>query len=278
MTSPERAKDVRLWIGRRVPALLALALPCLAGLAYLAIFDAPPRYLIINSAALAAGLFWIGVGRLPENLRIRRAITLALISLLAIPLATGPDIHGIARWVPLGNFQLHAGMIAIPSLACLVARDRDYAPPAMLAAILLSLIQPDAASAFALTGAAVGLYFAWSDWKPGIVAVVGFFAALFAHVRGVIPPQPFVERVLAELAMSSPLVALSVLATLIASFLLMLRVVDNAPPGRYAVAGTLAGFSLAGMISSYPSILIGYGASPIIGFALALGMTRQARH
>ncbi|MFN2100326.1 hypothetical protein [Altererythrobacter sp. MF3-039] len=277
MTSPKWAKVVRLWIGPRLSALLALALPCLASLAYLAIFDAPPSYLVINSAALAGGLFWIGVGRIPESLPVRRAITVALIALLAVPLVTGPDIHGISRWIPLGGLHLHAGMIAIPSLACLAARDRDYAPPIILTAILMCLVQPDAASAFALTGAAVGLYLAWSEWKPGLVAIIGFFAALFAHVRGVIPPEPFVERVLAELAMTSPLVALTMLATMIASFLLMLRVIDQGAPERYALAGTLAGFSLAGMISSYPSILIGYGASPIIGFALALGMARRER-
>ena len=41
---------------------------------------------------------------------------------------------------------------------------------------------------------------------------------------------------------------------------------------RHALAGSLFGFSLAAIVSNYPSVLIGYGAAPIIGYGLALAL------
>ena len=41
---------------------------------------------------------------------------------------------------------------------------------------------------------------------------------------------------------------------------------------RHALAGPLFGFSLAATVSNYPSVLIGYGAAPIIGYGLALAL------
>lgn len=45
---------------------------------------------------------------------------------------------------------------------------------------------------------------------------------------------------------------------------------------RHALAGTLFGFSLAAVLSNYPSALIGYGAAPIVGFAIALSQIERA--
>lgn len=274
MVSPGRDEAARDRIGSRAPSFAALALPCLAGLAYLAGFGAPSTYLATNAGALALGLLAIAIGWRLDDLRARRVLSLVLLVVLAAPLLTGPQLNGIARWIPLGAFQLHSGALAIPLLACLAARDRDLAPPLLLAAVFLTLLQPDAASAFALTGAAIGLYFAWWDWKPGLVAVIAFLAALIAGVEGRLPPQPFVEEVLSGLVIEGPLIGLALLLSLIASLLLILRCVDHDPPSRFALAGVFGGFCITGLMAGYPNILIGYGAAPIIGFALALALKR----
>ena len=256
----------------RVIAVLALAIPVLAGLAYLFAFEAPASYLAVNGGALAAAVVWIALApRLPGT-RARRLLILAAVALLFVPLATGPSLNGIARWLPLGPFQLHAGMLAVPLLAVLAAEEDAHAPAILSAALLAALLQPDMATGAALMLAAVALYDATRDWRHGLVAIVAFAASLVAAMRGELPAQPFVERVLFQLALNDPLVALGLLAALVASFFLIVGALPGRETSRKALAGTLFGFSFAGLVSNYPSALIGYGAAPILGFGLALGL------
>lgn len=265
-----RGASVSAWFWRRAAAMLAIALPCLSGLAYLTAFDAPRPYVAVNAAALALALGWIGFGSLPSNQTARRIVSILLIALMAMPLIAGPAINGVTRWISIGGVSLHMGMVAIPLLACLAARDRDYATPILLSGIFITLVQPDAASAFALMLASVGLYFAWKDWKIGVVSIAGFAVGVLASLRGELPPQPFVERFLADLVLTEPALALGLALSLFASFFLMLWTLPRGDAERYALAGTLAGFSIAALLSNYPHILIGYGAAPILGYGLAL--------
>jgi cell division protein FtsW (lipid II flippase) len=255
---------------------LALAVPTLAGLAYLIAFGAPAIFILTNAAALCIGLIWIVLGRLPAGVRGQRCLAIALLVFMALPLIIGPEISGVSRWIPLGGFALHTGAIAIPLLTCLAAADREYAMPILLSALFLALVQPDAAIAFAVMGASIGIYFTWQDWKPGLAAILAFGVGVIATLRGELPAQPFVERILVELAQIAPLAALALALSLLASFVLMLRAPPANQPAHYAMAGTLGGFTLAALLSNYPNVLIGYGASPIIGYALALNWCRNA--
>lgn len=256
--------------GARLPASLALAIPVLAGLVYLWFFEAPGDFVKINGASLLLGLLAIAFLPTLESLRVRRVATAVLLAVLFLPLATGPHLGGIARWLPLGPLSLHAGMLAGPLLVVLAARDEHYAPPILLGAILAASFQPDAGTGFLLTFAAIGLYNATRDWKIGVVAGTAFFASLVMVVRGELPAQPFVERVLVETAMVQPLAALGLLAALLASFFIMLHAIAARTPVRHALAGSLFGLTVASVLSNYPSALIGYGAAPILGYALAL--------
>ena len=58
--------------GERFPALLAIALPVLAGLAYMASGGAPQYYLIVNGGALvlAALILLIGLPQLEQRGRL----------------------------------------------------------------------------------------------------------------------------------------------------------------------------------------------------------------
>lgn len=254
----------------RALAILALGIPVLAGLAYLLAYGAPPRYPAINGAALAIAALWIVVT--PAFGRAVRRLTLgAALLLLFLPLVTGPWLGDVARWVPLGPFQLHAGMIAIPVIAVLAGQERDHAPALLSVALLAALLQPDLASCAALTLAAFGLYDATKDWRYGGFAIVAFVASLVAAVRGELPAQPYVERVIFLLARTDPLAALGLVAALVASFYLVIGTLPGTAASRKALAGCLFGFSFAGLVSNYPSALIGYGAAPILGFGLALG-------
>ncbi|WFL76685.1 hypothetical protein P7228_11840 [Altererythrobacter arenosus] len=259
----------------RITAVAALAVPVLAGIAYLWFYGAPASYPVINAVALAIGMAAILLPPLAIGSRARRTIIVVLLLLLFVPLATGPHLNGIARWLPLGPFQLHAGTLVLPSLAVLAARETDYAPPILLAALLAAFAQPDAATGFAVMFTAVGLYNATRDWRLVPVAGVAFLATLIAGFRGELPAQPFVERLLMRLALEAPLIALALLAALLAGFFMTAHSLSAPKAERHALAGALFGFSLAALLSNYPSVLIGYGAAPIIGFGAALALARQ---
>ncbi|MEZ5744471.1 MAG: hypothetical protein R3D89_12310 [Sphingomonadaceae bacterium] len=255
-------------------AIAALAVPVLGGIAGLAALGAPTSYLITNLAALVLAGVWVALGRAPASLKAQRILTVALLALLFAPLLTGPEQQGIARWLPLGPFTLHAGMLAFPSLAVLAARDPDYAAPILLTALLAAFLQPDAATGFAVVFAAVGLHDVSKDWKFGLVAIVGFVAAILMALRGLLPAVPFVERVLIYAARDSFSVALGMALALAIGFTLLIFRAPLPRAERYALAGALFGFIVMALISHYPTPLVGYGAAPILGFGLALGLRR----
>ena len=145
---------------KRLIGLTALTVPVLSGIIYLRFHGAPSAYVVINSVAF--GLAAIAVLGLPviEQSRARRIFTVTLVALLFLPLLTGPHINGIARWLPLGPFTLHSGALILPALVVLAARDEDFAPPILLAALLAASLQPAALQPTAPSGF---MYF----WPPG---------------------------------------------------------------------------------------------------------------
>ncbi len=241
----------------------------MAGLAWMATQGAPAAYLTINGGALLlAGA--IIFGRLPPFDRRARLIAGAvLLILLALPLLTGPSINGITRWIPLGPFILHAGMLTIPSLLLLAAHEEKLGLPLILAALLVALAQPDFANAFALTGGAIGIYQVRSDWRVGLVVIAGFLIAIAAALQGELPAAPFVERIIIAALHDAPAMAALLALSLGGAVLLMLFDTGLPRIARYPIGMTLVGFVLASMISNYPTPLAGFGAAAIIGYALA---------
>lgn len=263
----------------RLPAILALALPVLAGAAWMATSGAPSHYWLTNLGALVLAAAWIVTGRGPHTVLTRHLLLAVLLLLLLAPLVLGPDLRSIAgtgvrRWIPIGQLSLHAGMVAIPPLVMLAARDRTLAAPILLAGLFAVFLQPDSASGFAITFAAIGLHHVTRDWKVGVVAIIGFLVAIAMSLSGELPPQPFVERVLIDAARQSPVLALMLAAALGASFLLLAFAAPFERATRLALAGAFFGFVIMAMMSHYPMPLVGYGAAPILGFGLALGLHR----
>ena len=261
----------------RVPALLAIAVPVGAGTAWMAAAGAPGRYALVNAGALMLAALWIALGRGPKLAVVPAAL---LLILMALPLATGPYVSSVtqdavARWVPLGPVTLHAGMVAIPPLVVLAARERRLGWAMLAAAVAIALFQPDAASGFALTFAAVGLHHVTRDWRVAMVAIAGFVASLVMSVAGKVAPQPFVERVIVDALGDGIGWALLLAASLGASFLLIVFAAPLERAERMTLAGCLFGFVIMALMSTYPTPLVGYGAAPILGFGLALGLVRR---
>ena len=250
--------------------LFALLIPASAGLAYLGLFGAPLTYVAVNAGALVIALAWIAFGQQPSDKLTSRSVAVGLMVVLALPLIFGPEVDGVARWISMGGLNLHTGMVVIPLLVGICAQDTLLGPYLILAALLISFAQPDSASTFALSLAALGIWAAKRDGRSAIVAALGMFASIGASFNGNLAPQDFVEGILASAWIGSPGLAIILCLSLLVSLGLILFAPEAAKETRYSLAGALAGFTLAAMAGNYPFPLIGYGAASIIGFGLAL--------
>ncbi len=107
-----------------------------------------------------------------------------------------------------------------------------------------------------------------------MLAAAGLALSVLTFGDGTLEPQVFTENVLAQVAERSLLQAVA-LAVLLFAVPLWQLVID--PPTQrtegYALAALLVGLGVIAILAPFPYPLLGYGASPILGFGLALGVT-----
>lgn len=256
----------------RIASVAALALPVLAGLAWMIWAGAPTSYVLVNSGALVIALAcanWLPLPRVPQ---IRLVLASALVALMALTAFVGVELDGVRRWIALGPVHLHTGYLVLPLLAVL-AGQLPSRPAALLlgAALLATLAQPDRAACYALAAAVCVNALQRRDW-PAIAALVAALACCIAALSRLDPLQPvqFVEGVQADAVATAPLLgSLLILATL--APLALLRGGDRR---AQLLAAFMLVAGLGAFAGAYPSILIGYGAAPILGMGLALAALR----
>jgi hypothetical protein len=259
-----------------------LAGATLGGLAFMELGGAPPHYPAVNAAALGlgGGVFLLvsraggnGIGRGP-------ALAIVMLSLVLFGASlAGPEVDGVHRWLRIGPLSLHAGMLVMPTLAVLLPRcDSRIAFSAVSISAVLAAIQPDTASALAVAALAAGAFLgARNRWNlaAALVATIGFGVTCLQ--RGDLQTVRFVESVVRDAVAMHPLVgsALAALAILaIGAPMRAMPVAREFRAAHFAWAGCLSGYFLASLIGPYPTPLIGYGASPIIGFAIGLALLK----
>lgn len=260
-------RGAALWCGLAATAL---------GLAYLAMAGAPASFLMINLGALVLGLLVLGFLVLAERADLAPGALNILLgaSLLAVS-QFGVSADGVTRWVALGALTIQPGLMLVPVMLALFARSRDALSlfGLILAALALAL-QPDRAMAGALAAGAVALVF--TRPSRNVLIVAGVAAAGFAATLALPDPSPavpFVDRILYSSFDVHPLAGLAVLlgsALLIAPALQLWRAEAN-DRASYAVFGaTWAAIVLAAALGNYPTPLVGYGGSAIVGYLLSL--------
>ena len=239
---------------------------------------APPRYILINLGALAVGLLiarLIGKARLSPQLAgtLTAAVALALLATVV----RGPSVDGASRWIPVAGISFQPSLMLLPVVIVSFAKNPHWlsAIGLFVAGVALAL-QPDRAMAGALTAALSVLRL----YRRGAlltftlaVATWGFAATLVSADR--VPPVPFVERVVQSAFAFDAFAGIAI----VVAFALMLipaivgvltRKEDEA---LFAVFGAtwLAVIAFA-VIGNYPTPLVGYGASGIIGYCLSSGL------
>ena len=263
---------------RSVGILCAVAAVGL-GIGYMVAAGAPERYLLVNGAALAIGLLlYAAVGQLPARARgAAMAIPIGL-ALMATALF-GVSGEGATRWAKLGPILIQPSLILLPMLVVLLARTRE--PLAMagagLAAVALA-IQPDRAMAGALAAGLAVLTLVRRDrWSlvGWIVASVGFGVTLLRP--DALPAMPYVDGILYSAFAVHPLAGVAVLG---GAGLLIVPAVTGWNEGHRDASLLLGTVWLAviaaAALGNYPTPLVGYGGSAVIGYLLSLSVFPKA--
>jgi len=260
----------------------ALGIACavgavILGLAYMVIAGAPTRYLGVNVGALAIGLAVLALlGRtLPLDRQWMGGATIAMAGALLATAFIGNEVEGISRWVRLGGFALQPSLILLPVMIVAFSRSRSGVTTAgVVAAIAAIALQPDRAMAGMLVLGLATLAMIRRDRHSAVVLIASIagFAVTLARADP-LPAVPHVEQVLYSSFSVHVAAGLAVLGGLV--LLLVPAIVgwrrDYGNRATYAAFGAVwFAAILAAAVGNYPTPIVGYGGSAIIGYALSL--------
>jgi hypothetical protein len=256
----------------------------LLGLVYLHVAGAPTSHLIVNSLSLVMGLVLFSVihQSTPKS-RPWGGVVLALGAMLLATAMFGVSVDGASRWVRVSGVSLQISLIVLPPMLVLFARTGGMLATAGVALAALGLaLQPDRAMAGILAAALVALVLHRQERQfvlTLVAAGVGFVATLLRPDS--LPAVPYVDRILYTSFEVHPLAGLAVWGgalLLIVPALAGLRL-DSANRAAHAVFGVVwFGMVVAAAMGNYPTPLVGYGGSAILGYALSLSfMPMKAR-
>jgi cell division protein FtsW (lipid II flippase) len=243
------------------------------GLGYMAAAGAPLTYLLMNAAAFAIGLAAVAIlSRQP--LRVNAgAVCLALAVLLLTCLLLGTAVEGATRWLRLGNVTVQPSLVLLPVLTLTFASARNWAGTlgVSLAALVLAL-QPDRAMSGALAAGVLAL----AVMRPDPRTLTALSAAIAGFATAMVRPDtqgamPFVDRILMTSFDVHPAAGVAVIS---GSLILLMPAVtglwkDRSAAASHAVFGAvwIAIVAAAGL-GNYPTPLVGYGGSAILGYLL----------
>ena len=260
-----------------MPAVIAVLLGC----ALLILLGAPARMPMMNFAALLIGLAGARILRFGQGADARFADAAILAAAVVLPATAllGPQADGVARWLVVAGVTVQPGLILVPLIAIgLAARPNGWRAAAVAIAALGTALQPDLGTAAMLACGTAAAAVTTRSRVAGFAALLALAGAAAAWARAVaLPPVPFVEQVLPAAMQAGLATAVLALAGIIAMFV----PAGLAPGGlRRGTNGACAAVWLAGLaaalIGPYPTPVIGFGGSAILGYLLSVGMlTRE---
>jgi len=254
------------------------------GLAYLTFAGAPAFYLVGNAVALVLGFLIVGLlmatGGVGE--RTLGTVAVALGALLVATALFGTHADGATRWFTLFGVSTQPSLMLVPPLVMIFARTRGtLATCGMALAALALAMQPDRAMAAALTAAAGALALVRPDRRTLTVlalAVVGLATTVLRP--DALPAVPFVDRVFYTAFAAHPLAGIAVFAGVVVMMVPPVAGWTSDPANRpvHAAFGALwLVIIAAAALGNYPTPVVGYGASAIVGYVVALlGLPRRS--
>lgn len=264
----------------RDPIVGILCAICAVGIGavYMATGGAPQRLIIINLGALLLGLglcFWMAQSRMSLDGRINRIAPLLGAALLGTALF-GVRADGAARWVDVAGLVVQPSLLFIPAMLVLHARRGDgWTATGLALSIAATAAQPDRAMAGVLVGALAVLALKSRDRRDvclALAAGAAFAVTIIRPDRGGV--SPFVDQILLSSFAVHPLagfgLALGVLLLIVPA---LIRTARGRDPGTALVFGaTWSLVVLAAIMGNYPTPLVGYGGSAIVGYLLSIAV------
>jgi len=245
------------------------------GLCYLTLAGAPASYIALNAGAAVIGVVLYALTR--SSIKPAGSPLPAFVLSLALLATTisGASSADVNRWIAVGPLTVQPSLILLPFLLISFARTRSRlgAAGVCLAAVALAF-QPDRAMA-GVTLLAVStlalIRFERVLWVPLVVAAGAFVVALSRP--DTLPAMPYVERIFYT-AFETGVSAGA--AVVIGAMVLLLPAVIGArtTPAQaheFIVFGSVwTGIILAAALGNYPTPVVGYGGSAILGYFLSV--------
>lgn len=264
--------------GPRLITLAQTTAAVAAGCALLVALGAPPRMPIMNGAALLIGLVGVAAiwacGRAGASTRTGDIALLIASALIPLTALIGPQANGVARWLVVGGLTIQPALIVVPLIAVGLALCPSWirCVSAIVAAAGLAM-QPDPACAIMLLlGVVVVLREAKGrtarTWIAVVATAIGTSVAIARNVA--LPPVPFVEGVIPDAFQAG---LLPILLAVAAIMLMLSPAVTRRPraPHFAFLAVWIAGVAAA-LIGPYPTPVLGFGGSAVLGFVLSAGL------
>lgn len=269
----------RLIRSPRVLGLWCAAAAVGLGIAYMAAAGAPPRYWALNTAALMLGVAaWFGLG---SGAGSRLASHGWPVVLLALPLLAttifGAPVEGASRWLTVGPLSVQISLVLLPAMIVLYARNPDGVGTAGIGLAALALAaQPDRAMAGVLAAATAAVAIGRFGWRTAIASSLALaaFAATMLQADG-LPAVPFVDRILHTAFDVHVMAGAAVMAgclTLVLPGFVRGFVGRGEPTALAAFGVTWASVSIAAAVGNYPTPLVGYGGSAVLGYMLSVAL------
>ena len=246
------------------------------GLAYMAAAGAPTIYLVVNALALVMGLAMFAIvqmsGRAP---RLPGGVAVVLAGSLLVTALFGVSVEGASRWIRVGGLTLQLSLIVVPAMLVALAQSRSLLATlsVILTAVALAL-QPDRAMAGVLVSALAVLAIYRQDRSVVaaiVVALAGFALTLIRPDS--LPAVPYVDQILYTAFQVHAMAGMAVVGGTLLLFVpaIVGQRVDPDNRSVYAVFGAVwLGIVVAAALGNYPTPLVGYGGSAILGYALSL--------
>lgn len=271
MHSVRRARDPIVGI---LCAICAVGL----GVIYMTMGGAPQRLIVINLAALLVGLglcLWLAQSRLLGDGRINTIAPLFGAALFATAIF-GLRADGAARWVDVAGLVVQPSLLFIPLLLVLHSRRGDgWTATGLALSIAATAFQPDRAMAGVLVGALAVLALRNRERRDvtlALSAAAGFVITVVRPDKGGI--SPFVDQILFTSFEVHPLAGVGLA---FGALMLVFPALLQAPRVRDSSTGLVFGavwslVVLAALMGNYPTPLVGYGGSAIVGYLLSIAV------
>lgn len=233
----------------------------------------------INIAATVLGLLiWAACRRLPPLTRrgTLACLTVASLAAILLPFASA-GVLGVYRWIAVAGLRLHAAAIVAPLLVlCVAAAHRTGTALAIaVTAATIVALQPDAAQTTSLAAACAVIFLCAGTTPPRtrLVSVALLIAASIGSFlrHDPLTPVVHVEEIFGVVASRGPAwAAMATIALLLLPVPFFAAWHRHRQPITLALGVYVAMTLLAPAWGTFPVPIMGYGASPILGYFIAL--------